>query len=223
MKRILTLLFLLSSLGAAAQQQLTVKEFLKLSSKDTTAYLVKGTVSKVRSASSGSFWLQDATGTLLVYGIMDPAAPTRTFTQMDIRKGDTLSVLGRFTVYNGSTLEMKDGKLLRKADGPDHNRSFLESLDRQPSFKGREGKAGAEYFRQWVQARIQPCGETGTVTLRYVVGRKGAVQEVQVVKGHSQALNEEALRVVRSAPKWKPARLDGDPVRVTFFINVEFR
>ena len=221
MKRILVLVFLLVPALAGAQQ-LTVKEFLHLSKSDTTAYIVKGVVSKVRSSSSGSFYLDDPTGSLLVYGIMDPAAPGRTFNQMDIKKGDTLTVRGRFTVYNGTTLEMKDGRLLAKADGPDHNLSYYDRLDKKPSFKGKEGAAGEEAFRQWVQAHLMPRVEKGTVRVRYVVGRNGRVQEVQLAKGASPALNEEALRVVRSSPKWKPAKNDGSAVRVTLFIDVVF-
>ena len=224
MKRILILAFSLVSLLAGAQQRLTVREFLKLSKSDTTAYIVKGVVSRVRSSTSGSFYLEDATGTLLVYGILDPADPTRTFTQMDIKKGDTLSVRGRFTVYGGSTLEMKDGRLVSKADGPDHNLSFYDRLDRKPSFKGQEGKAGEEAFREWVQARVvKPAGApAGTVRVRYVIGRKGAVQEVQIEKSADPALNEEALRVVRSAPKWRPAKSEGSAVRVTCFVDIVF-
>ena len=117
MKKLLLLLAFVPAL-CFGQESLTVKEFLKLSPSDTTSYLVSGTVSKVRSATSGSFYLQDATGTLLVYGLSDPARPGASFQQMDIVKGDTLTVLGRFTIYSGSTLEMKDGRLVRKADGP---------------------------------------------------------------------------------------------------------
>ena len=226
MKKILALsVSLLCVLGVQAQPKtLTVKEFLKLSKSDTTSYVVKGVVEKVRSSTSGSFYLKDATGTLLVYGLKDPANPSRSFGQMDIVKGDTLSVLGRFTVYGGSTLEMKDGRLLRKADGPDHNLSFLERLEKQPSFKGKEGKEGLEAFRQWVQAHLNKPADagTGTVLVRFVVGRNGGVQEVQVVKGVSPALNAEAERVVKSAPKWKPAKGDSGEVRVSYTLPVVF-
>jgi TonB family protein len=224
MKRILILALLLVPLLAGGQERLTVREFLKLSKSDTTAYIVKGVVSRVRSSTSGSFYLEDETGTMLVYGILDPADPTRTFTQMDIRKGDTLSVRGRFTVYGGTTLEMKDGRLIRKADGPDHNLSFYDRLERKPSFKGQEGKAGEETFRQWVQARVvKPAGaQGGTVRVRYVIGRKGAVQEVQIEKSEDPALNEEAIRVVRSAPKWRPAKSEGSTIRVTCFVDIVF-
>ena len=220
------LLFLLAFVPALCfgQTPLSVKEFLKLSPADTTSYLVSGTVSKVRSATSGSFYLQDATGTLLVYGLKDPAHPERSFQQMDIVKGDTLSVLGRFTVYGGSTLEMKDGRLIRKADGPEHSLSLYDRLEQKPSFKGKKGEEALAAFSQWVQSHLKKGSkdEPASVSVRFVVGRNGGVQEVQALRGGTPAQQQEAIRTVSSAPKWKPAKVDGAPVRWPFTITVEF-
>ena len=221
-KQALLLLFLALGVSALAQPRLTVREFLKLSPSDTTSYLVSGVVEKVRSTSSGSFYLKDATGTLLVYGLADPAHPGRNFSQMDIVKGDTLTVLGRFTIYGGNTLEMKDGRLISNHHGPEHNMSFYDRLDRRPVFQGKEGHEGLEAFKQWVQAHLKPQGAHGTVTVRFVVGRNGGVQEVQVTKRVVPALDAEAERVVKSSPKWKPALSDGQPVRMPYTIEVKF-
>ena len=225
MKRLLSIIILaLAAHLAAAQTQLTVKEFLRLSEADTTSYIVKGMVSKIRSTTSGSFYLQDDTGTLLVYGIIDPANPKLEFRKLDIVRSDSLAVLGRFTVYNGSTREMKDGRLLWKVDGPEHNLSFMEKLDRQPSFRGKKGQEGLEAFSKWVQAHLKkPAdGATGTVIVSFVVGRNGGVQEVLIEKGATPALNAEAMRVVSKSPKWKPAKMDGRTVRISYKISVVF-
>ena len=224
MKKLLLLLALVPSLCLAQTRQLSVKEFLKLQVSDTTSYLVQGVVAKVRSTTSGSFYLQDPTGTLLVYGLQDPAQPGKSFSQLDIVKGDTLTVQGRFTIYGGSTLEMKDGRLVRKANGPDHNLSFYDRLERKPSFKGKEGADGLEAFKAWVQKNLKKAadGATGTVEVRFVVGRNGGIQEVQAIKGGTPAMRAEAVRVVQSAPKWKPAISDGSPVRMPYTLEVHF-
>ena len=228
MKRILSALIIaVIGISASAQpKQLTVKEFLKLTDKDTTSYLVKGVVSKVRSSSSGSFYLTDRTGTMLVYGIADPANPGASFKQMNILKGDTLSVLGRFTLYAGQTKEMKDGRLICKADGPEHNLSFYDRLDSKPAFKGKEGEAAVQAFREWVQSQASKAdatGASGKVSVGFAVGRNGKVQEVQVLKGSgNSALDAQAVRIVQSSPKWKPAKADGAPLRLQFSIDVEF-
>lgn len=226
MKRTAILLaaFTLACSAAEAQnRQLTVKEFLRLSPSDTSAYIVKGVVSKVRSASSGSFYLDDSTGSLLVYGLQSPSLD-KSFKEMDVVKGDTLTVRGRFTIYGGTTREMKNGILLSKADGPDHNLSFMDRLEKKPAFKGKEGKEAEEAFKTWVQSHlVQPADASkGTVKVRFVVGRKGAVQEIEVLKSPSPALSEAAVKTLQKAPKWKPARADGAPTRVTFVIPVVF-
>ena len=150
--------------------------------------------------------------------------PGVNFGQLDIVKGDTLTVLGRFTIYGGSTLEMKDGRLVRKADGPDHNLSFYDRLERKPAFKGKEGADGLEAFKAWVQKNLKKAadGATGTVEVRFVVGRNGGIQEVQAIKGGTPAMRAEAVRVVQSAPKWKPAISDGSPVRMPYTLEVRF-
>lgn len=224
MKKLLLLLALVPAVCLAQPRQLSVKEFLKLQASDTTSYLVQGVVAKVRSTTSGSFYLEDPTGTLLVYGLKDPAQPGVNFGQLDIVKGDTLTVLGRFTIYGGSTLEMKDGRLIRKADGPDHNLSFYDRLERKPAFKGKEGADGLEAFKAWVQKNLKkPAdGATGTVEVRFVVGRNGGIQEVQAIKGGTPAMRAEAIRVVQSAPKWKPAISDGSTVRMPYTLEVRF-
>ena len=224
MKKLLLLLALVPAVCLAQPRQLSVKEFLKLQASDTTSYLVQGVVAKVRSTTSGSFYLEDRTGTLLVYGLQDLAQPGKNFSQLDIVKGDTLTVLGRFTIYGGSTLEMKDGRLVRKADGPDHNLSFYDRLERKPAFKGKEGADGLEAFKAWVQKNLKKAadGATGTVEVRFVVGRNGGIQEVQAIKGGTPAMRAEAVRVVQSAPKWKPAISDGSPVRMPYTLEVRF-
>ena len=224
MKKLLLLLALVPAVCLAQPRQLSVKEFLKLQASDTTSYLVQGVVAKVRSTTSGSFYLEDRTGTLLVYGLKDPAQPGVNFGQLDIVKGDTLTVLGLFTIYGGSTLEMKDGRLVRKADGPDHNLSFYDRLERKPAFKGKEGADGLEAFKAWVQKNLKKAadGATGTVEVRFVVGRNGGIQEVQAIKGGTPAMRAEAVRVVQSAPKWKPAISDGSPVRMPYTLEVRF-
>lgn len=209
---------------SAQPKRLTVKEFLKLSPKDTASYIVSGVVSKIRSSSSGSFYLTDRTGTMLVYGLMDPKEPRASFSMLNIMKGDTLTVQGRFLLYAGQTKEMKDGILLSKADGPEHGKTFLERLDRQPSFQGHEGNDAPKAFSKWVNEHVKrPAnGEKGTVVVDYAIGRNGKVQEVQVKSGASPALDAEAVRVVKSAPKWKPAKYDGVPVRVMAYVTVVF-
>ena len=66
-------------------------------------------------------------------------------------------------------------------------------------------------------------GIEGEVWVRFVVDRDGSVTEVEVSRPVHPLLDEEALRVVREMPRWKPGRQDGKPVRVFYSVPVEFR
>ena len=224
MKRLLLLIGLLGPVALAQPKHLTVKEFLKLSTKDTTSYVVTGVVTKTGSSARGSFYIKDRTGKLYVYGIKDPTDATRTFKQMDIVQGDTVSVLGRFTIYNETTKEMKDGRLLSKSNGPDHDKPLSDRLERKEVFQGKEGEEAIAAFKQWVQARVKaPAdGASGKVQVGFVVGRNGGVQEVQILKSTIPSMNEEVMRVVKSSPKWKPAKISGSEIRTNVRITIEF-
>lgn len=227
MKRIIVLFLLFAAVPAWAQGGLavpkTIKEFIKMSLSDTTLCQVRGIVSRIGSTTSGNLHINDGTGELYIYGIVIPDRPGASVRQLDIKVGDTLTFNGRRDVYKG-TVEMVSARLVAKADGPDHDAPL--KLDREPSFKGKSGKAAREAFAEWVAARVRypdgAAGAEGTVVVRYVIGRNGGVQEVQVEKGVHPALNAEAVRIVSSSPKWKPAILNGSPHRLTYTVKVPF-
>ena len=56
----------------------------------------------------------------------------------------------------------------------------------------------------------------------FVVDANGKIRNAKVVKGVSEALDAEALRVIESAPDWTPAKQDGKNVPVTFTAPVTF-
>ena len=229
MKRLMIVMLALAACLPAASQGVrkTMDEFNKMSRNDTSLVELHGVVSRMGSNPRGVLYLQDETGEAYIYGLVDGREGSHvSFPQMEIVQGDTLTVYGRRTVYNGTTIEMAGGHLVRKADGPRHA-EILESttaLDRYPTFKGK----GTEAFSAWVTAHLKYPKEAkaahmdGTVTVQFVVGTNGGVQEVEVLKGVHPALDAEAVRVIRSSPKWKPGIKDGKPVRVTYTLPVIF-
>ena len=229
MKRLLFLFLALSTclpVGAQGVRK-TADEFNKMSRNDTTLVELQGVVSRMKGDQRGVFYLKDETGEAYVYGLVDGRPGSNvTFPQMEIVVGDTLTVYGRHSVYNGTVIEMAGGHLVRKADGPNHAAEVEKThiLDVKPTFKGKDANA----FAAWVSSRLKYPKEAkaahidGTVTVQYVVGKNGGVQEVQVLKGVHPALDAEAVRVVRSSPKWKPGIKDGKPVRVTYTLPVIF-
>jgi protein TonB len=62
----------------------------------------------------------------------------------------------------------------------------------------------------------------GTVYVGFVVGKDGAIRDVVVKRGIGGGCNEEAVRVVKLMPNWKPGKQQGKPVSVAYTIPIKF-
>jgi len=93
-----------------------------------------------------------------------------------------------------------------------------------PQFKG----GGIEEFRKWVAENLkypeiaQENGIQGKVFVKFVVDREGRVTDVTVIRGVHPALDQEAVRVIKSSPRWSPGKQRGRAVKVQFSIPVVF-
>ena len=63
----------------------------------------------------------------------------------------------------------------------------------------------------------------GVVMVNFVVNADGSISKVNVTKGIKGGCDEEAARVVRNMPKWKPGKQGGQPVPVYFDVPVNFK
>ena len=75
-----------------------------------------------------------------------------------------------------------------------------------------------KYPEQVVKEGIQ-----GRVTVRFIVEKDGSISDVKPVLSVHPLLNKEAVRVVKSMPKWTPGKQNGKPVRVRFNLPVMFK
>ena len=97
-------------------------------------------------------------------------------------------------------------------------------LDDHPTFKG----GSPNDFALWVAKHVKypkyakETGIEGTVMVHFVIDKNGKVAEAHVHQGVHPVLDEEAVRVVKNSPKWKPAKKNGRPVRVSYNIPVMF-
>jgi periplasmic protein TonB len=66
-------------------------------------------------------------------------------------------------------------------------------------------------------------GIEGKVTVSFVVDKSGAISDVMVLKGIGSGCDEEAIRVMRSAPPWNPGKQRGKPVRQRCIMPISFK
>ena len=66
-------------------------------------------------------------------------------------------------------------------------------------------------------------GVQGRVVVGFVVERDGSITDVSVLRGVDPSLDREAMRVVKSMPRWTPGKQNGSAVRVKYQVPVAFR
>jgi protein TonB len=68
----------------------------------------------------------------------------------------------------------------------------------------------------------QDAGISGTVFLTFEVDKDGKIKDVKVLRGIGGGCDEEAIRVVKAMPAWKPGKQRGKSVRVQFTLPIKF-
>lgn len=97
-------------------------------------------------------------------------------------------------------------------------------VEQQPEFPG-----GTTALMKFLSNNIkypviaQENGIQGRVITNFVVERDGSISDVNVVRGQDPSLDREAVRVIKTMPKWTPGQQRGKPVRVRFTLPVVFR
>lgn len=63
----------------------------------------------------------------------------------------------------------------------------------------------------------------GTVRTMFTIYEDGTVHDVRIIQGVNPELDAEAIRVIKSSPKWIPGKQNGELVKVSFGIGVTFQ
>ena len=107
---------------------------------------------------------------------------------------------------------------------PEKEEEIFQVVENMPEFPG-----GMAELMKYLQKNIkyptisQENGVQGRVIVQFVVNRDGSIVDPVVLRSVDPYLDKEALRVVKSMPKWKPGEQRGKPVRVKFTLPVQFR
>ena len=97
-------------------------------------------------------------------------------------------------------------------------------VEEMPSFLGCEGSL-LEYVATHIKYPqiARETGIQGRVFVGFVVEPDGSISNVKLLRGIGGGCDEEAMRVVKSMPKWKPGKQRGKAVRVSYQIPVFFK
>ena len=99
--------------------------------------------------------------------------------------------------------------------------------DQRPAFLNSADPA--QFMERWVYQYLKypetavVQGIQGRVMVEFIIDKDGKVTNVRVVKGVSDELDAEAVKVISASPKWKPGRVKGEKVRTSITVPVEFK
>ena len=131
-----------------------------------------------------------------------------------------LRLLVLLVLATGPALAQKPAKL--KYPTPDANQIY-DAVEQPAVPKG--GPAGyANYLETHQKYPIAAlrANQEGTVQVSFVVEKSGYVGEVKVVQPVAPLLDAEAVRVIKSSPRWTPAHQRGVAVRQRVVAPVSF-
>jgi protein TonB len=96
-------------------------------------------------------------------------------------------------------------------------------VEEMPEFPGGE-QALHKFLASNIEYPViaQENGIQGRVYVKFVVNTDGSITDVEIARGVDPSLDKEALRVVRSMPKWKPGKQRGKAVRVSYTVPINF-
>lgn len=101
---------------------------------------------------------------------------------------------------------------------------IFNTAEEMPSFPG-----GERELLKWIAGNVNYPAVArendiqGKVFIRFVVTDRGTVDKVSLLRGVHPVLDNEAIRVVKKMPKWKPGRHRGVPVNVWFTVPIFFK
>ena len=98
-------------------------------------------------------------------------------------------------------------------------------VESMPEFPGGQ-QALFKYLSENVKYPViaQENGIQGRVICQFVVNKDGSIVDVEVVRsGGDPSLDKEAIRVIKTMPKWKPGKQRGKPVRGKYTVPVNFK
>ena len=124
------------------------------------------------------------------------------------------------TTYNFITAYTDEPEIVDEAPIP------FAVVEDKPLFNG--GNPNLEFTRYIVKQLKYPeiaaqNGVYGRVILHFIIDEEGRLLDPEIIRGVDPALDAEALRVVRSSPRWTPGKQRGKAVKVSYTFPIYFK
>ncbi len=114
--------------------------------------------------------------------------------------------------------------LPQKPDSVQKSNSIFTIVDQQPEFPSGEAE-----MMKYIQKNLKyppfarENGIQGRMAVSFSVERDGSITDIKVIRSPAEELSQEAIRIVKNMPKWKPGLQRGKPLRVKYILPITFR
>ena len=102
---------------------------------------------------------------------------------------------------------------------------LYEVIEQMPEFPGGGMAAALEYIQKNMQypESAKEKGTQGRVIVQFIIDKEGNVTDPEVIRAVDKDLDAEAIRLVKSMPKWKPGMQKGEAVAIKYTLPVLFK
>lgn len=104
----------------------------------------------------------------------------------------------------------------------------IETPSPKSDIKEASFPGGSEAFTKYLIENLNypktslDKGEQGKVFVKFIVNEDGSISNPQVVRGATDELNNEALRLISKMPNWEPAEANGKAVKSEYTLPISF-
>ena len=145
--------------------------------------------------------------------------------QDDLSKTNT--AIGTFDVKGNDEAEgevLKAKEVVVDEKPKEEETKVFDVVEQMPSFPGGDAEL-MKFLHDHIKYPVvaEENGIQGRVIAQFVVERDGSISDVKVIKSVDPSLDKEAVRVLKSMPKWIPGKQNGSAVRVKYTVPVTTR
>ena len=125
-----------------------------------------------------------------------------------------------------SEMAFRSNKVVSRGPAYDDVVSYYD-CDQRPMFLNSADPR--QFMEKWVYQYLKYPekavreGIQGRVLVDFIIEKDGSVKDVRVLRGVSEELDAEAVKVVSASPKWRPGKVKGSKVRSSMTVTIEFR
>ncbi len=164
---------------------------------------------------------------VLLEMVINPEGKISVLRELEIRNLVSVPVANQSqnNSTNSTPAPAKTESVVNTPTEPVENQIYSSGLlDSPPEFFGGNKKL-SQFLRKNMKypGKASELGVQGKVFVAFVVETNGQLSNIKIIRGIGSGCDEEALRVMRNSPPWKPGMLDAKPVRSSFVLPIVFQ